>query len=907
MSEAIPETVGGYQVDREIGRGGMGVVYLGHDPKLDRPIAIKALTADLAEVPERLARFDREARVLASLSHGNIATVYGVEEMDGCRYLIMEFVQGETLGDRLADGPLPLSEALTVCAQIAAGVEAAHEAGVVHRDLKPGNVIVQPEGTVKVLDFGLAREVESRSSRSTLVQAATAPLETVTQEGKSIGTPGYMSPEQVRGMSVDKRTDNFAFGCVLYECLAGRRAFGGQTTTDSTAAILEREPDWSALPAATPPTIQLLLRRCLQKDRRRRLRDIGDARIELDQAIDDPTSTSLGLAGAALATAKVEPWWTRWSTVLPWAVACALAVGLIALWVTARPEPAPLRKLTVTIPREQSIPLGVGYQTLAISPDGKRMAFTGRGTAWQQLYVRPLDQPEAIALPNTTGAVYPFFSPDSEWLGYANGGKLMKMSMRGGPPTTICAAPAFFGGTWGEDGTIVFASEGNGGLSRVSAAGGTPEALTTTDSASMSHRHPSFLPEGKGLTFTAVGVEDAGNWDNAAVMLYSFETGQTEELIKGGSYAQYVTTGHLLYHRENTLMAAPFDLDKLEVSGPAVPVIEGISGRRARSAAHYDVADDGTLVYIAGSADIEESLLWVDRRGKTEPLSTLRRDYAGHALAPDDGRVAVTVRDASDQDIWILERERDLLRRLTFDEGEDSAAVWSPDGDWIAFASAAHGGKQNLYRVRSDFSGDPQRLTTSPHEHAPQAWSPDGSALIFMEFHPETNGDLQVLRFDDEGRVAGEPEVLTAKPAWEWGAEFSPDGRWIAYSSQESGEREVYVRPSTGPGPAVQVSTDSGWLARWSPSGQELIYAKSLSPPVEFFTVAYSVEDDRFKPELPTALFTLNTTHIVWWFDVSADGQRLSIIGGPDEEEHLRHPRIVLNWFEELKGKAGAR
>jgi serine/threonine-protein kinase len=906
MPHPIPETIGHYRVAREIGRGGMGVVYLGHDPKLDRPVAIKALAHELADDPERLARFEREARVLASLSHGNIATVYGLEEADGARYLVMEFVEGHTLADRLADGgALPINEALAICAQVAAGVEAAHEAGVVHRDLKPGNVIIRPDGSPKVLDFGLARELPPPSSRTSIEGAATVrPASAVTREGAAIGTPGYMSPEQVRGLAVDKRTDIFAFGCILYECLAGMLAFPGQTATDSIAAILEREPAWSALPASTPPTIQLLLRRCLQKDRRRRLRDIGDARIELEQAIDDPTSTSLGLASAALAmpgTTRPRP---TWRIGLPWAIAllCAIA-ALAASWLASRPAPSaprPVRKFAIILPEELPIRPSWQFRSIDLSADGRRLVFMGPGEPWTQLYIRDLDQLEARPLANTDGAFGPFLSPDGEWVAFVRDDKLMKISIRGGPATTLCSVDGYRGGAWGADGTIVFGMD-EGGLRSVPAAGGEAQPLTVVaEGEDVSHRQPAFLPDGLGVLFAAY----EGEASTASIVVHSTATGEQKTLVSEGKAPRYLPSGHVVFYREHVLVAAPLDLEALELTGPPVPVLEGVASSRDRAAAEFAFSDDGTLVYLPWNEDATPSLLWVDHTGKTAPISARDLGFRMMSLSPDDTHVVASVVEEAGQtgtwegEIWILEIGRDVPRRATRSGPHDVNPVWSPDGRWIVFASKRDDGIANLYRIRSDLTGEPERLTTSEHEHGQIAFSPDGLTLAFVEERDDEPGDILYLRFDDEGAPLGEPDPLIGAAGIREGSPaFSPDGQWISYTSDESGSPEIYVRPLGSSGSSVRVSDDNGFISIWSPVEDVLYYWRFD----RMLAVPYTTDDGSFEPDLPELMFEFAEQGPVVIMDISSDGTRFAGTTIPGLTAAHREITFVLNWFEELR------
>ena len=555
----IPQTIGHYRIDREIGRGGMGVVYLAHDTKLDRDVAVKVLPADLTSDPSRLGRFEREAKLLASLSHSNIAAVHGLEELDDARYLILEFVEGETLDARLTHGPLPVDEALSTARQIAEAVEAAHEKGVVHRDLKPANVMLSADGKVKVLDFGLAKAFEDQPSSPN--SPTVLPQESPTVAGVILGTAGYMSPEQARGRPVDKRTDIWSFGCILYEMLSGGRVFPGETVTDSIGATIHKEPDWSLLPPDTPPVVQLLLRRCLQKDRRRRLQDIGDARVEIEETLTDPLSSSLSLAGAALATRR------RPSLAWPIAVAMVIIAAASVTWSLVRPSPRLEGRFSIVMPADTALFL-TDKVSVALSPDGRRLVYGAEGPEGVQLFVREMGRFESTPIPETVGATGPFFSPDGQWVGYTDSdeAKLKKVPLQGGAPVTICdSQSAGKGADWGADDVIVFTPSYNGGLFRVSAAGGTPQALTTPDidAGEKTHRFPEVLP-GAGAVLFMIGRYDVASWDDARIAVIDLETGEQKILIEGGFSPRYVPTGHIVYGRAGSLFAVPFDLGRLD-------------------------------------------------------------------------------------------------------------------------------------------------------------------------------------------------------------------------------------------------------------------------------------------------------------------------------------------------------
>ena len=720
----IGKNIAHYRVTEMLGKGGMGVVYRATDTKLNRDVALKVLPEVFARDSDRMARFKREAHVLASLNHPNIASIYGLEESDGIHCLVLELVEGPTLAERIQEGAVPLEEALTIATQIAEALEAAHEKGVIHRDLKPANVKVTPEGMVKVLGFGLAKAMAEEATQADASHSRTGSI-MPTHEGVILGTAGYMSPEQARGQEADKRADIWAFGVVLFEMLTGKRTFKGETTSDTLASILKLEPDWEALPSGTPVLIQRLLRRCLEKHRKRRLHDIADARIEIDEGLAEPA----GEVGLPVGISSPQPVWRR---VLPWAVAGVLSFAFaVALWAPWRTKETPMR-LSVEIAPGESLWTQQAAAAV-ISPDGTRLAFvTTDGQGQRKLYLRPLDQLQANALSGTEGAANPFFSPDGEWIAFFSGNQLKKVSVSGGATVTICDAESNGrGGSWGEDGIIIFAPNAVVGLSRVSSAGGTPEDATTLDKekGETSHRWPQFLPGGKSVLFTVrLGGTD-GNID-----VQSLETGERKTVQQAGIYGRYLPTGHLVYISNQTLFAAPFDLGRLEVSGPSAPIVEDVQTSPLYWSAQFDFSQTGTLVYLTGGGTASEvSIFWMDPEGKTEPLLPTPRDYENPSFSPDGKRLAVQINEGSNVDLWVYELELETLSRLTFDEGQDGMPVWTPDGQRVAFTSDRGGGSWNLYWKRADGTGDAERLTESRSLQVPMAWSPDGKVLAFVE------------------------------------------------------------------------------------------------------------------------------------------------------------------------------
>ncbi|MBI1825174.1 MAG: PD40 domain-containing protein [Planctomycetes bacterium] len=897
-----PQTkLGPYEIVSLLGAGGMGEVYRARDARLDRDVAIKVLPEALASDKERVLRFEREAKALATLSHPNIAAIYGFEEQDGKRLLVMELAEGETLSERLARGPIPIDESLDVCRKIAEGLEAAHEKGIVHRDLKPANIKIGPDGSVKVLDFGLAKALlgDTASSASSPTEVVHSPTITAeyTRPGVILGTAGYMSPEQARGRSVDKRTDIWAFGCVLFECLSGAKLFSGETATDSIGAILHKEPEWALLPPNTPPTVQLLLRRCLAKDRNKRLRDIGDARIEIENAISDPSSTMLRLGDAAIFAIGARGGRAAWRRAIPWAICSILLAALGTLWYTNRPAKQQLMRLTMTIPESEALSAFAGTM-MDISPDGSRIVFVGRNESGRQLYIRHLQQPVAIPLANTDDAFCPFFSPDGEWIAFGQKGKLRKISVLGGPSMTICDAQDIRGGSWGVDGTILFAPNPRSGIYRVSAAGGEPVKLTDAGAgeATPSNRWPSFLPDGKTFLYTATTRNS--DYSDAKIVARSLDSSKEKVVYQGGTFGRYLPTGHIVFGRSGTLMAVPFDAKKLEVAGAPIPVLEGILSAPTYGGVQCVFSQTGTLVYVSGSASGDEKLpIWIDREGKETPISQLKRDFLDLRLSPDGKRMSAAIMENGNLDIWILEIERDMLTRLTYDEGVDQNPRWSPDGKWILFSSNRGKSNFNLFRQLADGTGEAERLTTSDSAQNPSSFTPDGSIAVFTEFNPKTEVDLMILRLDNAER---KPETFLATPFNERQPALSPDGKWIAYVSNESGEPEIYVRPFLRPGAKVKVSSALALVPRWSPDGNEIIYRVDQ----KIMAVSLSVQGDEIHASNPHMLFELKGNAYMGPFDVAADGRFLFYRPAGEITNQSQQPTVVVNWFEELKAKS---
>jgi Tol biopolymer transport system component len=842
----------------------MGEVYRAKDSNLGRDVAIKVLPDTFAQDPERLARFEREARVLASLNHPHIAAIYAIEEANGVRALVLELVEGPTLADRLSQGTVPVDEALAIARQIADALEAAHERGIVHRDLKPANIKLTPDGAVKVLDFGLAKAFDTSGHRSQ------SPTVTGTRAGVILGSPAYMSPEQARGQTVDRRTDIWAFGCVLHEMLTGRTAFAGDTVSDTIARVLEREPDWTRLPKRTPAAVRRLLRRCLEKDPRQRLRDVGDARLDLDEVVASGSETGVG------PTLRDR---------LPWmltavAIGAASVLGVLVWWLSTRvPDTAaPVTRTTVTLPANHELDTRGRAAPLALSPDGRRLAYVARNAGRIQLYVRDLDAFEAHPIAGTDGAHYPFFSPDGQSVAFFTEGRLKRVSIRGGSPITVCDVPVVGrGGTWGADGTIVF-DPGDSGLMRVSASGGIAERVTSRD-PEMDARDlswPQFLPNGRSLLATAGGD---------TLVALSLDTATWQRLGRGHQ-AQYVPSGHLVFHapsvREGELQAVRFDVEPLATRGEPVSVLDGVFRSEAGGGAYFAFAASGTLVFAPGGH--ARTLVRVDRTGRRMPLFEDRRGFRFPKVSPDGRQVAVTI-DPRPSQIWIYDLARRTGRPVARD-GHNILSAWTPDSRAIAYYSSG-----DMYLRAADASSEAQPLLARGRAQYPNAWSRNGRLLIFEDDHTTNRSDIWVMP------LGGEPYAVVATRAHEYYPTLSPDDRWLAYMSDESGSPEVYVRPF----PNVDagkwlVSAGGGGFPVWSPSGRELFYLNGTT----MMSVSVATDGATFNAGAPELLFRGPFETGSPNFDVSPDGTYFVMVEA-DADATPTQIQVVFNWVEELK------
>jgi eukaryotic-like serine/threonine-protein kinase len=955
MADDTPVVVGTrfgpYRVESLLGAGGMGTVYRASDTVLGRQVAIKILATDVAADPEWVARFRREAQALAALNHPNVGAIYGLETLDdrtGSAFgLVLELVEGPTLAEKLKAGPLPVEEALAVAQQIAEALDAAHQQGIVHRDLKPGNIKVRDDGTVKVLDFGLAKVAAASDNPH-------EPDADITAADTILGTAAYMSPEQAKGHPVTKTTDIWAFGCVLYEMLTGRVAFKGDGTADTLASIVRGEPDFGLLPSTTPPAIRTLLRHCLDKDRRRRWQDAASLRI----AIEDARAAPADVARPAVATRTVH--W-RWALAAVFAIVVAAALSALAVWRLAREgRPGAVARVLVGVSPADQIARTVDFpnarpfrSAIVLSPDGQSLAFVGalpegRDAASQspaagvsagavgarQLYMRRMDRLNATPIEGTERAESPFFSPDGQWVGFWQAGTdgarrlgdLKKVSIDGGPVVTLCRTALPAGITWGPNGRIMFANHGGGGLWQVADAGGTPEMLTTPDAANgeLSHSLPHVLADGSAVLFTI--QRSRGGWDDAQVVVRSLVTGEQKLLVDGAADARYVASGHLVYARSGTLLAQPFDVTRLEVTGKPVAVVDdvmhdvnspftiGNSG-----AAQFSVASNGTLAYLSGGAAPEGDYIsvWVDRNGvDTEAGIPPRRVASRPRMSPDGRRIAFP----SLEGIGMFDVTRRSFQLLTSSAWglpatrsapEFRFVVWHSDGERVAFT----GVDGDLYWMPADGSGDAERLTvgdtnarSSRRVQVPTSWSPDGRTLVFTQrlgSAPSLNRDIWALTLGNPV-PATRPFVLS--PSDEPSAEISPDGRYLAYESNQSGRSEIYVQPFPESGRRELVSTDGGSQPVWARSGRELFYrAPGLGRTMRMMAVEVSLGDS----------FTAGSPRILWeamsgrypagtggrTYDVVPDGRRFLMIRQRDAapQPPITHVVLVQNWLEELK------
>jgi Tol biopolymer transport system component/tRNA A-37 threonylcarbamoyl transferase component Bud32 len=876
MAFAGGARLGPYEIVSALGAGGMGEVYKARDTKLGREVALKILPESFTHDPERLARFRREAQVLAALNHPHIGAIYGLDEANGQQFLVLELIEGGTLADRIAKGPLRVDNALAIAKQVAEALEAAHEKGIIHRDLKPANIALTQDGNVKVLDFGLAKATETSSGTSpdvTNTPTITSPA-MMTGVGVILGTAAYMSPEQAKGRAVDRRSDVWAFGCVLYEMLTGKRAFEGEEVFDTLASVLRGDPDWSRLSSTTPPSIQRMLRRALKKDPRQRLADIHDARIEIEEAGTDVEGP------VAPASAK--------GVRMGWIASLALAATLIA--AMAIPTVHHLREASPPTPPEMRLQINTPSTPapfeFALSPDGRRLAVVAAGDGPRRLWLRPLDETDAQPIAGTEGAEYPFWSADSRSIGFFASNKLYRIDLAGGQPQFLANAPSGRGGAWNADGTIVFAAAATSALSRIRASGGDPAPVTRLDSRQQtSHRFPQFLPDNHHFLFYAQGSPET-----SGIYLGSLDSGEPKRLTASETAGAYLQPDWVVFVRQGALVARRLDVARGGLTGDPVRLADPVGYDGPYNVGGFSVSADGLVAYRAGGG--RHQLTWFDRTGNAVGLAgeSDTGNLLSAELSPDGRRVAVDRTVQNNTDVWLMDLVRGGSTRLTFDAAVDKDPVWSPDGTQVVFGSNRKG-VSNLYLKSSSGVGTEELLLETPNYKTPQDWSKDGRFLLYGQLDPKTGQDVWALEMTGKER---KPRVVVNTPADERRGQFSPNGRWVAYDTNESGRSEIVVQPFPEPGRKWQVSTSGGIAPRWREDGKELYF---IAPDGKLMVVSVAASSTAFEAGTPAVLFP---TRIVTTptpknqYAVSRDGRFL--INQRMEESITTPITLILNW-----------
>ncbi len=878
----IGTNLGHYEIISLLGKGGMGEVYRALDTTLNREVAVKVLPVAFSDDPERVARFEREATTLAKLQHTNVATIYGFEEDEGHRYLVMELVEGEDLAERLKRGPIPVEEALMLAAQIAEGLEAAHGLGIVHRDLKPSNIKVTPGGDAKILDFGLARAFAPEGDPSGTIEISNSPTITagMTQAGVILGTAAYMSPEQARGKHIDKQADIWSFAVVLFEMLTTERLFGGETVSDSIGAILHRDPDLSQLPQV-PRQIHTLLRRCLSRDKRQRLRDIGDARLELEDAIAargkaDKREDS-GSKGASKA-------------LVAGLIVLLLAVSGFALTRNTDSSPA---VVTLGLDRDQAMDTGVvnAWLKIQFSPNGEEVMYIGGED--EKIFRRDIDTFDAVEIQGTDGALLFAFSPDGQWITYFANNKLWKIALSGGAPVELCETRDGPGLTWGKgenQDKIYYVPLTGGGIWSVSANGGAPQVVSVLadDRDETSHRWPHALPDGKHLLVT-IKTARISKFDDALIGLLSLETGAMEVLVRGGMSARYSASGHITYGRNNQLFAVAFDLATLSVTGTPHQVVEHVDTIQVNGCTQYALSDDGDLAYFYSDNFFERiELVWFYPSGKFGDFSLDAPRAYDLAFSPDGSQLATVDALANDK-IVVYDMERNTTARLTNTPGNDSFPVWSPDGSMIAYRND-RSGSIDLFVIPADGSEPGRAVLAGPLHEFTQAWSHDGTEIVYTRVEADGHGETWIVPLDG----SEDPRLLIDVPFSTWNAVVSPDGKWIAYNSDSSGEDNIFVASFSGQGNSIRISTRGGEDPQWSPDGKTLYYMTDDT----IMAVEYEV-NDRFEAGAPQELAKLKESFF-GKLELSADGDKFLVNRGNAELKKHYSIRVVPNWADKL-------
>jgi eukaryotic-like serine/threonine-protein kinase len=894
--------LGPYEILSAIGAGGMGEVYKARDTRLDRIVAIKVLPTHLADRSELRERFDREAKTIASLNHPHICTLYDTGHQDEIDFLVMEYIEGETLAQRLLKGPLPIDQVLQFAIEISDALDKAHRKGVTHRDLKPGNIMLTKMGT-KLLDFGLAKlKQEAAPSNVPLSDLPTA-KDPLTAQGTILGTLQYMAPEQLEGKEVDARTDIFAFGAVVYEMATGKRAFEGKTQASVIGAIMSADPPpISSLQPMTPPALGHVVKKCLTKDPDDRWHAAKDLCDELKWIAGGSSQVS---SAPAVPVKGIGVLGRRGLFFSLGTLLLGAGIASLAVWNLKPTLPQLVIRTTITLPPGQQLAGLDSGPSVALSPDGTLLVYVATQSGTQQLYLRGMDSLESKPMPGTEGGVNPFFSPDGQWLGFFAGGKLKKVSVSGGGVSVIGDAVLPRGASWGSQGTIAFGTLYSRYLQQVSDSGSAPRPLTQTVKGEVAHGWPDFLPGGKAALFTS---EESGiGFISGDIAVQSVGVGEHRKLVQGGINPHYAPSGHLIYVQGGNLVAVPFDPQRLELTGAAVPVVEGVLQSPIVGTAQYSFSGTGSLVYVTGSVrSAQGKFVWVSRNGAEQDLAAPAHNYVFPRLSPDGRRIAVSITE-QDTQIWQYDLSRETLTRLTFEGKTNGNPTWTPDGKRIAFLSDKDG-QSNIYWQMADGSGGLERLNTSEFTQIPSSWSRDGQLLAFIENNPTTGQDIWVLRVGDPSPGSGQArkaQPFLRTPFNETVPRFSPDGRWLAYVSNESGRNEIYVQPYPGPGGKWQISTEGGTEPAWNPNGRELFFRSGGKMMAVDIATQLSFSAGKPKalfegPYLPTPLTNSN-------YDVSPDGQRFLMLK-PVEQGQAAPMQIVvvLNWFEELKQKVPA-